>query len=218
MKKETILKCLPLAAMALIIVFFGAAISQISIADILNLAPKSFLLAALLVWGLYLLKSVSVVFPLMVLYISVGAIFPVVPALAVSAVGLLICITVPFFIGRFSGTEAVSKLTEKYPKAKKISDFSSDNAVFTSYILRIINLLPGDIVSMVLGASGMPFSPYCIGSMLGLLPVMIPAVIAGQNIEDPLSASFLVPFAIMAALSLCSALVYAKLQKRKKKK
>ena len=217
MKKETILKLLPIAAMTFIIIFFGAAISRISIEDILNLAPANFLLAALLVWALYLLKSISIVFPILVLYISVGAIFPLAAAIFVNTVGLFVCITAPFFIGRFSGKGVIDALAAKYPKAKQLSGFSSQNAVFSSYILRIINLLPGDLVSMVLGASGMAYLPYCVGSMLGLLPVMVPAVLVGKNIDDPLSPSFLVPFAIILVISLISAFVYSRWQKHKKR-
>lgn len=218
MKKGNLLKMLPLAAMVLIIVFFGAALKKISIDDILNLAPHNYLLAALMVWGLYALKSISVVFPLLVLYVSVGAIFPTIPALLVNTAGLLLSITIPFYIGRFSGASAVEALTSKYPKARQLSDYSTKNAVFSSYLLRIINLLPGDIVSMVLGASGMAYPAYSVGSMLGLLPVMIPAVLVGQNLQDPLSPRFLLPFAAMVVLSLASALWYSRRQKKNKKK
>lgn len=213
--KEKLLRCLPLVAMALIIVLFGATLREITIEDILNFSPDNLLLAALVVLGLYALKSVSVVFPLMVLYISVGAMFPLLPAMFINCAGLLVCITIPFYIGRFSGSEVVGKLITKYPKAQKISDYSSENSVFFSYLLRIINLLPGDVVSMVLGASGMNFFAYAIGSMLGLLPVMIPAVIVGQNLDEPLSAGFWIPFVVIAVLSLASSLVYNRFRKRK---
>ncbi|MEG0018170.1 MAG: VTT domain-containing protein [Hydrogenoanaerobacterium sp.] len=218
MKKEKFLKLLPLIAMALIIIFFGAAIKNISTKDILSFAPKNLVLAAFLVWGLYLLKSVSVVFPLLVLYVSVGAMFPVLPAICINTVGLLLCITLPFFIGRFSGSEVVSSLTKKYSRVGQLSQFSLQNAVFSSYFLRIINLLPGDIVSIVLGASGMPYRSYCVGSMLGLLPVMIPAVLVGQNLSNPFSVGFLVPFVVILVISLASALLYSRWQKKHREK
>ncbi|WP_312644206.1 VTT domain-containing protein [Hydrogenoanaerobacterium sp.] len=217
MKKEKVLKYLPLMAMALIIVLFGATLKKISIQNILSITPDNYLLAALTILGLYALKSVSVVFPLLVLYIAVGAIFPMLPAVLLNTVGLLICISIPYFIGRFSGSEAVSKLVEKYPKARQMSEYSSKNAVFLSYLLRVINLLPGDVVSMVLGASGMEFTSYTVGSMLGLLPVMIPAVLVGRSIENPLSLQFVVSFAAMIIISLGSTIWYNRRQKRKKR-
>lgn len=215
--KEKLLKYLPLAAMALIVVLFGATLRKISMEDILNAVPDNMLLSVAAILALYAIKSVSIVFPLMVLYVSVGALFPVLPAILINAAGMLLCITIPFFIGRFSGREAVDKLVGKYPKAQKISDYSCENTVFFSYLLRIINLLPGDLVSMLLGASGMNYFAYGVGSMLGLVPVMIPAVLVGQNIDQPLSVAFLLPFGVIVLLSLASSIFYNRYRKRKQK-
>lgn len=215
-RRDRFLKYLPLFAIVLMLVLFGATLSRISIDDIINLSPENYVLSVLMILGLYALKSISVVFPLMVLYISTGAILPTWLALVVNAVGLLICVTIPFCIGRFSGAEAVGRLTAKYPKAQRLADFSSQNTVFFSYLLRIINLLPGDLVSMLLGAANLPFLPYAAGSMLGLLPVMIPAVLVGQNLDNPLSAGFILPFVAMVGISLLSTVLYNRHLKKKK--
>ena len=108
------------------------------------------------------------------------------------------------------------KLVARYPKARKLSDFSTDNAVFCSYLLRVVNLLPGDLVSMVLGASGMGYLPYTVGSLLGLCPVMVPAVLMGQNLAEPFSPQFWVPLVAIVLISLISSLLYNRYQKRKR--
>ena len=216
MKKETILKLLPFAAVVLIVVFFGATLSSVSIEDILHLTPDSYLLAALTFLGLYAVKSVSIVFPLVVLYLAAGAVFPLGGALLVSLLGLWLCVTIPFCIGRFSGREAVEKLAARYPKAQKLSDFFTGNAVFCSYLLRVVNLLSGDLVSMVLGASGMGYLPYTVGSLLGLCPVMVPAVLMGQNLAEPFSPQFWAPLVAIVLISLISSLLYNRYQKRKR--
>lgn len=217
MKRETLLKLLPPAAMVLIIVLFGGALRSVSLSDILSLAPDSYLLCFLLLVGLYALKSLSVVFPLLVLYVSAGALFPLPLALLTNAVGLFVCICIPYFVGRFSGREAVSRLLARHPKAARLSDYSMENALLFSYLLRVVNLLPGDLVSLMLGAAGTPFFRYAAGSMLGLLPVMIPATILGKNLDDPLSVEFIVSFAAIAVVSLVSTLLLRRYEKRKQK-
>lgn len=217
-QKDRWLRLMPIIAMALIILLFGSALRKISLQDILSYVPGNLFLAALALWGLYALKSISVVFPIVVLYLSAGALFDTGWGILVSLVGLLICITIPFFIGRFSGSDAVGRLVAKHPKAAKISEYSNENSVFFSYLLRVVNLLPGDLVSMTLGACGMPYLPYATGSLLGLVPVMIPTVVIGGNLDNPFSARFLIPFAVIVAISLASSLFYNRWQRRKKQR
>lgn len=215
-KKEKLLRLLPPLAMVLIIAFFGATLRKVSLADIVSLAPDNYFLCFLLVLGLYALKSLSVVFPLLVLYISVGALFPLPLALLVNILGLFVCVTLPFLIGRFSGQEVVGRLIAKYPKAGRLTEYSTENAAFLSYLLRVINLLPGDLVSMALGAANTPFLQYAAGSLLGLLPVMIPSVLLGQNLDNPFSPQFLISFAAIAVVSLLSTVLFNRWQKKKR--
>ena len=72
--------------------------------------------AALVFWGCYAVKSLSVFFPLLVLYAAAGRVFPLSKALLVNLIGLVICESIPYGIGRLSGTSLAAKLREKYPK------------------------------------------------------------------------------------------------------
>lgn len=214
LKKETLLKLLPLAAMLLMLVFFGTALRGVSLDDILSLAPDSYALCALLLVGLYALKSLTILFPVLVLYISSGLLLPLPLALLTNTVGLLVCASLPYAIGRFSGRDAVARLTARYPKAARLSDYSSENALLFTYLLRVVNLFPGDLVSMVLGAADTPYVRFVAGSMLGLLPVMIPATIMGRNLDDPFSLPFILSFTAIAVVSLLSTLLLRRYEKR----
>lgn len=57
---------------------------DISFMDILEIAPFSYFWAALVLWGLYAFKSLTVFFPLTALYISSGVLFPLWLGLAVN--------------------------------------------------------------------------------------------------------------------------------------
>lgn len=217
-RRDTILKYLPLLAIAGFLLLFGATLRSVSFEDILSFVPQNQLLAAVTLLALYALKSISIVFPLMALYISAGAIFPWWMAILINCAGLFVSITIPYYIGRFSGREAVERLIRKRPGAHKLWQYSTENTVFFAYLLRIINILPGDLVSMAMGASNIRYRDYAIGSMLGLLPTMIPAVFVGGNLEDPLSARFVIPFFLIVAISLISSIFYNRYEKRQRQK
>ncbi len=133
-------------------ILFGRYFRGITIEDILNFVPGSLPLAALVFMGIYAVKSVTVVFPLLVIYVSVGMIFPPFWAVAVNLCGLAVTVSIPYWIGRVSGSGAVERLVSRYRRAEQLSRFGARSGLFLSYLLRIINLLPGDLVSMYLGA------------------------------------------------------------------
>lgn len=67
---------------------------------------------------------------------------------------------------------------EKYKKIARINEIKRGSELFFAFFLRIIAVLPGDVVSMVLGASGMTYWKFAVGSLLGLLPVMVATTVA----------------------------------------
>lgn len=109
-------KWLPAAAMLLCILLFfwkGRSLSWQTLSDVMPEKPWQ---AALVFWGCYAVKSLSVFFPLLVLYAAAGRVFPLSKALLVNLIGLVICESIPYGIGRLSGTSLAAKLREKYPK------------------------------------------------------------------------------------------------------
>lgn len=106
-------KWLPAAAMLLCILLFfwkGRSLSWQTLSDVMPEKPWQ---AALVFWGCYAVKSLSVFFPLLVLYAAAGRVFPLSKALLVNLIGLVICESIPYGIGRLSGTSLAAKLREK---------------------------------------------------------------------------------------------------------
>lgn len=186
--------------------------------DILHFTPDNLFLAAIVIFVLYAVKSVSIVFPLTAIFISTGILFPIPIALLVTIIGLFICITIPYFIGRFSGKDLINTLTEKYPKIQKIQTFGISNELMTSYILRAIAAVPGDAISMLLGAMGIHYPSYVLGSMLGLIPLAVIQVLLGAYLDQPLSAPFIILFFLLLIGSLFSSFFFNRLVKRKENK
>ena len=210
------IRLLPFLLIAAGILLFGNRLRGMSVEDILQYTPSNTWLAALVLIGFYAVKSLSVVFPLLVLYLCAGILFPLPFALLVNTVGLLVCITVPYLLGRLAGHSFVDRMTARYVRVQAINAHKADHALFFCFFLRVINLLPGDIVSMVLGASRTALLPYVAGSMLGLLPTMAAATFLGESITDWTSPKFYLSLSAVVLLSAVSFWGYRRYARRRK--
>ena len=149
---------------------------------------------------------------------AAGYLFPAAAALSINLLGIWIILTIPYWIGRALGIRQVSKLTQKYPKFQAIMKKQQNHSFFLCFFLRVISCLPGDLVTMYLGATHTPFLHNLLGGTLGILPGMILATFMGLSIQDPFSPAFWISVILsvsLAALSTALYYVYLKRQKGK---
>ena len=182
---------------------------------ILHYTPEILWLAALALLAFYAVKSLSVVFPLLALYVCAGLLFPVPLALAVNLLGLFVCVSLPYSLARCAGAGLVDKLQKRYPKIARLNELQQGSELFFAFFLRVVGLLPGDVVSMVLGATGMTYWKYVLGSLLGMLPGMVSATIAGASVSDPTSPVFLATAAVTVLLSAGSFLFWRRRERNR---
>ena len=197
-------KYLPLILMAAFAAVFLLAARDVEAADILQWSPANPFLAALFLIALYAAKSMSVFFPLVVLYLAGGLLFPLPVSLAVNLAGMAACVSVPYLVGRFSAAESVDRLREKYPKLEKLERVQQDNHFLFVLIARALGVLPGDVVSLYFGSMRLPFLPYLAGSLVGLAPTMVAVSIMGDNAANPLSPGCLIAVAVDGCLVAAS--------------
>ncbi len=210
----TAAKFFPFVLILVLVVLYLLNRDRIRVEMLLTYTPDNLWLAALVLVALYAVKSLSVFFPLVVLYISAGVMFPIPAALVVNLVGLAVCVTIPYGIGKFSGTELVDRLERQYKKISRLNEIQRESEFFFAFFLRIIQMLPGDVVSMVLGASRMTYWKFVLGSLLGMLPVMVATTIAGSAIADPTSPVFIGTVAVVVLLSIGSFLLWRHVEKK----
>lgn len=206
--KMRYLKYIVVIVCLLLVLLFVLSDKDFSVQTILEFTPQNPLCAAIVLLLLYALKSATVVFPLIILEIATGHLFSIWAALGVNFVGILIVLTVPYWIGRFAGMETIPKLIQKYPRFEKIIDRQQDNSAFICFFLRIIGCLPGDVVTMYFGATRTPFFQNLIAGALGILPDMILATLIGENIQNPESPMFWISALLTVTLSVLSLLLY----------
>ena len=182
------LRLLPLV-LCLAMVVFCIIRGGFSVEDILSYAPRNVWLAA----GFLLL-----------LYLNI--------------LGLAVDLTVPFWIGRFSGSGLTARLLARYPRLDGLLESQEGHYLFLSFFLRVIYLLPGDIVSMYFGSVRGPYLTCLLGGLLGGLPSLLAATLLGASVSQPGSPAFWLALGITAGVSVLSLLGYLLWQKRQKNK
>lgn len=210
-----VLRLLPLLVCLALMGFYLLGEGTPTAEGLLHMAPKRPLIAAVFLLLLYAVKSLTMVFPIIVLNVLGGFLFDPIPALLINSAGVLIELAIPYWIGRFSGAKFADRLCEKHPRVDALASQTAGNPFFSSFFLRLISCLPGDAVSLYFGAIRMPFGTYLWGSFLGTIPGVIPATLLGMSIADPSSPLFWLSLGLTAALSAVSFWMYWQWQKRK---
>lgn len=181
---------------------------QITVEQIVNYTPSEPLAAAFIMLVLFAVKSFCIFIYCGILYAASGLMFPLPIAIAVNIVGTFIMTSIPYAIGRRAGGAHVEKLFHKYPKLEIVRELKDKDGLFASFFVRIIGLLPSDPVSMVFGAGRVPFWKYTLGTLLGILPMIIVFSVMGTNINDPTSPAFITSACIMLGLTILSMAFY----------
>ncbi len=186
---------------------------RITVDGIVNLTPSNSFLAALVLLALFAVKSVTIVVYGALLYAASGILFPLPAALAVNLLGTIIMITIPYLIGSASGSEAIRRIEEKHPKAALLRDFRAQNDWMFALLVRVLGPLPGDLIGAYMGAAGVRYPHYVLGSLLAMLPSMLTFSVMGGSVGDAGSPRFIVSAVLQAALSVGSilaCLIYCK--------
>lgn len=211
----TFLKSLPLIICIIFIVLFLVSGNDITVETVLSYTPESPFAAAIVILFLYALKSVSFVFPIAVLQIATGHLFQTPVALLINFLGRAITLSIPYWVGRFSGSSLINNLQEKYPKIKELCDKQGRNPIFISFLLRTFCFLPGDAVSLYLGATRIPYPYYITGGVLGTTLGVVLATILGSSITEPGSPAFWLSASLMAFMAIISVIFYLRNNKKK---
>ncbi|WP_303789714.1 TVP38/TMEM64 family protein [Ruminococcus flavefaciens] len=153
---------------------------------------------------MYLLKTVSIAFPVKAIQITVGALYPKALAFLINLTGSILGFITAYFIGKMLGKEYVVKLADKYPRFKAVIECQSNGTVFFSIILRTMTFIPLDVASMYMGASESSFGKYLFGSIIGIIPSVAIATSMGYYLLDPFSKGFILPFSLLTLMSVVS--------------
>ena len=163
--------------------------------------------------GLLCREKSQRIFPLLVLYAAAGQVFSLPTALLVNLSGLVICETLPYWIGKRCGTELAEKLRRKYPKLSVLETLHQRGSLPFAALTRAVGIVPGDLASLYFRAVGLPYVPYLAGSLLGLLPMMVADTLLERGLGGTLSPELLTAWGISAFIAIASLFVCRRLLK-----
>lgn len=211
-RKLPIIICL-----AFVIIYFcsGAEISPETLA---KYTPDNVPLAVLVIFLMYAIKSISVAFPLVIIQIAATLVLPTYIAFIINVIGIVIDISIPYNIGRFSGVDSVERLVKKHKRLEILLDKQQKNTFFLAFILHSIYFLPGNVTSMYFGATKASYLRYLIPSFFGMLPSVIMLTFLGINIKNAQTEMIALISGIIIAVSLIAMTVYYIYNRRIKKK
>ncbi len=198
-----------LAVAALLIVIAGIAASWWAVGSLGIVTPEKIgewlaatrghpwapavIVAAFLIAGV-------VVFPIHGVVLATATVFGGWTGFAYSAVGVFFSGWVPYFIGALLGKDAVAR--NFGPRVQPVLRAAKEHGVLVVVGLRIVPAAPGTLTNLALGASGVRFMDFIIGTLIGMLPGLIVVSLMGDRIMSFLQAP---SFADIVLLALCIA-------------
>lgn len=203
MNKKTKATLLALLRAAIAMLIFALAVvnyeklKNIDVRAIVESASSVFV-AILTIWGVYLVKSVLFIIPASLIYISVGMAFSPLKACLISLVGIVIEVTVTYFLGLFLGGDYVNKLLKKSKGGRKILDMKFNDNFPAFLVIRALPVFPIDFVSLFWGASKAKFLGYFAASVIGIMPRVILFTILGDGIYDYIPIHLIIKLVIFA--------------------
>lgn len=140
--------------------------------------------APLLVIGVFIAAG-FVLFPLTVLIAVTAGAFGPWPGLLYAAAGALASSLTTYMLGARLGKPALRHFIG--PRLNRVARRISEKGVLAVAAVRLVPVAPFTIVNLVAGASGIRFTDFVIGTVLGLLPGLVVLSSLGHQIFRVLS-------------------------------
>jgi uncharacterized membrane protein YdjX (TVP38/TMEM64 family) len=99
-----------------------------------------------------------------------------------AAVGTLLAASATFAVGRLIGRKAMRRWLGR--KAQLLERELEGRGVVAVALIRKVPIAPFTIVNMLVGASGVPYREFIVGTMLGMLPGIAAFALVGDRIVD----------------------------------
>ena len=181
---------------------------RLSVSELLQYQPENKVLAILTMTVLFLMKSVDFLLHSGVLFAANGIMFPLPAAIALNVLETVLMLTLSYFVGKVIGTPILSYIGEKQPKIKRFASLPKKNELTAALILRAVGT-PATMASLYMGAAGFRYGSYLVGSVIGMMPLVIACTVMGAGVGDLSSPVFWIALACSGAVSVIALLLSA---------
>lgn len=199
---------LPIIIMIIAVAVVGALISLdiLHVDEIIAAVDDNRPMAALVILALFAVKGFTCI-PYAVITVGCALIFELPLAITINIVGTILCISVSYFVGRFSKELTFDGMLDKHPKLRRYFT-NAQNYSFT-FVFAVHTLhISMEAQGVLFGLLRTRYLPYVAGSLIALMPSMLWYTVIGNDFDfsNPLFWAFIaVDLATMAV-----GLIYAK--------
>lgn len=197
MYKRLAYRILGLIGILLIIYFFWEDIQGLNIRGLIQ-SSDNLLIVALIIMGLFTLKSIFFLIPAPLIFISAGMVLPTHLAVIFCSVAVFIGISLTYFYGYFLGRDFVQR---RFSHSSWVSEKldEGDNVILAIFLLRLAPLAL-EPVSLVMGASSCKYVEYIGASLIGIMPKMFIYLMIGDTLKSPVTIGKITTFIIFIIL------------------
>lgn len=158
-------------------------------------------LIMIVIFLLFILRSLSAVFPYAVIYITTSMVFPPRQSFLINLAGMIFTAAFRYYTGIQMGEGYLNKVLKKNPIISRIFEVDGRGNPIVLFALRIVPLFPYNTVSQLYGTFEYPFMKYMTICIAALLPKLVSYSFIGNNVYDPLSTAFILPLILLLIIT-----------------
>lgn len=146
---------------------------------------------------LFLLRSLSMMYPYPMIFIITAMVFPPYQSFFINLAGMAFTFAFRYYTGYEMGEGTINFALKKYPAILNAMDEDGKGNPIILLALRMVPSLPINTISHFYGSLEYSFSRYMALSVLAYVPKLISYSFIGENVYDPFSAEFFVPMIVL---------------------
>lgn len=154
-------------------------------------------LIMIVIFLLYILRSLSPIYPLPVVWIISGMVFSPMHSFLINLAGMSVINAFRYYTGVQMGEGYWNKVIKRYEELVPVFDVNAKINPLVLLTMRAVPVFPYNTVSHLYGTFGYPFVKYMLLSSAVLIPRLIPYSFLGSSVYDPLSSSFYIPLTVI---------------------
>ncbi|MEZ0537947.1 TVP38/TMEM64 family protein [Caldicellulosiruptoraceae bacterium PP1] len=149
---------------------------------------------------IYSIKSFVVFIPAGVFMLAAGLTFGTLKGGIILIIGTLLSSTIGFIFSRYFGKEYIQKRINQ--KTSAISDLIKSKGFLIILLLRLVPILPYDVINYASGVSKIKYKDFILATFLGTIPACFLYAFLGENILKPFTRNFNISLISVILLSL----------------
>ncbi len=158
-------------------------------------------LIIIVIFLLYILRSLTPIYPYPALYIITAMVFPPMESLVIDTLGMAFTVAFRYYTGIQMGEGWMNAVLHRHPAINRAFTTEGKSDPWVLFALRFVPIFPFNTVSQLYGSFEYPFLKYFIISMVAYSYKLISYTFIGNNVYDPLSGRFYIPLIVLFVVS-----------------